>query len=74
MGRTNIELDDALVAEVMRRFGLPTKRAAVDFALRRLAGPPLTAEFLRGLEGIGWDGDLAEMRSSRVSDDGPGDG
>lgn len=73
MGRTNIELDDALVAEVMRRFDLPTKRAAVDFALRRLAGPPLTTEFLHGLKGIGWDGDLAEMRSTRVSGAGLGD-
>ncbi|MGH3048514.1 MAG: type II toxin-antitoxin system VapB family antitoxin, partial [Gaiellaceae bacterium] len=30
MGRTNIDLDDALVARVMRRYGLRTKRAAVD--------------------------------------------
>ncbi|MDQ1321256.1 MAG: hypothetical protein QG655_2499, partial [Actinomycetota bacterium] len=36
MSRTNIELDDALVAEVMRRYGVTTKREAVDLALRRL--------------------------------------
>ncbi len=36
MSRTNIDLDDELVARVMRRYGLRTKRAAVDLALRRL--------------------------------------
>lgn len=35
MSRTNIELDDDLVAEAMRRYGLPSKRAAVDLALPR---------------------------------------
>lgn len=64
MSRTNIELDDALVSEVMHRYGLRTKREAVDLALRRLVGLPLTKSFLVGLRGIGWGGDLAEMRSA----------
>lgn len=64
MGRTNIELDDDLVAEVMRRFGVSTKKAAVDLALRRLVGTPIDGEFLRGLDGIGWGGDLDAMRSA----------
>lgn len=38
MARTNIDIDEALIAEVMRRFHLRTKREAVDFALRRAAG------------------------------------
>jgi len=66
MGRTNIELDDELVSEAMRRFGLGTKREAVDLALRRLVGPRLSPEFLAGLEGIGWEGDLDEQRRSDV--------
>jgi Arc/MetJ family transcription regulator len=49
----------------VRRFGLTTKRAAVDLALRRLVGLPLTREFLLGLEGIGWQGDLNDLRSER---------
>ena len=65
MTRTNIEIDDRLVAEVMRRFGVSTKKEAVDLALRRLVGAPLTKEFLLGLEGIGWDGDLEELRGER---------
>jgi Arc/MetJ family transcription regulator len=64
MGRTNIELDDELVAVVMRRYGLRTKRQAVDLALRRLAGPELTSEFFEGLRGMGWEGDLDEMRTA----------
>jgi Arc/MetJ family transcription regulator len=63
MARTNIDIDEELAAEVMRRFGLTTKRAAVDLALRRLVGLPLTREFLLGLEGVGWEGDLDDLRS-----------
>jgi Arc/MetJ family transcription regulator len=65
MSRTNIDIDDELAAEVMRRFGVTTKKAAVDLALRRLVGAPLSREFLLGLEGVGWDGDLEELRSKR---------
>ena len=32
--RTNIELDDTLLAEAMKATGLPTKRATVEEALR----------------------------------------
>jgi len=69
MTRTNVDLDDELVSKVMDKYGLDTKKAAVDFALRRAVGPPLTKEFLRGLEGIGWEGDLDEMRDSRRVED-----
>lgn len=65
MSRTNIDIDDELAAEVMRRFGLTTKRAAVDLALQRLVGSPLSREFLLGLEGVGWEGDLDDLRSDR---------
>jgi Arc/MetJ family transcription regulator len=64
MSRTNIDLDDELVAEVMSRFALTTKRSAVDFALRRLLASQIDAAFIRSLEGIGWDGDLDAMRSA----------
>ncbi|MFK5634046.1 MULTISPECIES: type II toxin-antitoxin system VapB family antitoxin [unclassified Ornithinimicrobium] len=67
MSRTNIDIDDALVATVMRRFGLRTKKEAVDLALRRLAGPVPTREELLALEGSGWGGDLEELRSDPVA-------
>lgn len=62
MGRTNIDIDDELVAAVMRRFHLRSKRAAVDLALRRLAGPAMSRQDMLALKGVGWDGDLDEMR------------
>jgi Arc/MetJ family transcription regulator len=68
MARTNIDIDDHLVAEVMRRFGVSTKKEAVDLALRRLVGAPLTKEFLLGLEGVGWDGDLDALRREQPAE------
>ncbi|MFT4288535.1 type II toxin-antitoxin system VapB family antitoxin [Nocardioides sp.] len=52
MTRTNIDIDDELVAEAMRRFGLKTKREAVDLALRKLVKPRMTREELLALKGI----------------------
>lgn len=60
--RTNIEINEELVTAVMRRYDLKTKKDAVDLALRRTVGTPLTREFLDEVHGMGWDGDLAEMR------------
>lgn len=66
MGRTNIEIDDALIADAMRRYGLATKREAVDFALRRLVGPVMTRDEMVAMEGSGWEGDLDHLRSDSV--------
>ena len=67
MGRTNVVVDDELVGRVMRLYRLPTKRAAIDFALRRVAGESDPKKLLE-LEGIGWEGDLDEMRETRFPD------
>ena len=56
MARTNIDIDEGLVREVMRRYQVRTKREAVDLALRRLVGTPATRESLLALEGTGWAG------------------
>ena len=66
MGRTNIEIDDELIATAMRRFGLSTKREAVDFALRRLVGPVMSREEMLAMEGTGWTGDLDSLRNDPV--------
>jgi Arc/MetJ family transcription regulator len=49
---------------VMERYQLNTKREAVNFALRTLAGERLGLEKARSLRGSGWEGDLDEMRGS----------
>jgi Arc/MetJ family transcription regulator len=63
MGRTNIEIDDELVERVMRRYRLPSKRAAVDLALRRLAGEAMSRDEALAMEGSGWAGDLDTLRA-----------
>ena len=66
MARTNIDIDDDLIARAMRAFGLRTKREAVHLALERLlGGGPMSIEEQLGMEGVGWDGDLDAMRSNR---------
>lgn len=64
MTRTNIDIDDELVAEVIRKFDLSSKREAVDLALRKAVGSPITADFVWSLKGIGWEGDLDVMRGA----------
>lgn len=64
MSRTNIDIDDQLIKRAMRIHGLKTKREAVDFALRRLVGTPMTREEMLAMQGTGWDGDLDAMRSA----------
>ena len=65
MARKNVVIDETLVRRVMRLYRLPTKRAAIDFALRALVGDRKRRDML-DLEGAGWDGDLARIRTTRV--------
>ena len=67
MSRTNVNIDDEACAEVMRRYHLATKREAVNFALRSLAAEPFGVEEARRLRGSGWEGDLGELRTSRLT-------
>lgn len=62
MGRTNIDIDDELIARVMRLYSVRTKREAVDMALRRLDVTPMTREEMLAMRGTGWSGDLDEIR------------
>ena len=66
MARTNIDIDDVACRAVMNRYHLDSKREAVNLALRTLAAEPLDLDDARALRGSGWDGDLEQMRSSRV--------
>lgn len=59
--RTNIDIDDEVLNMVMDRYRLRTKTEAVDLALRRLAGEPMTRE------------EALAMRGARALDDPPAD-
>jgi Arc/MetJ family transcription regulator len=57
----SVDVEDALIERVMRRYGLPTKRAAIDLALRRLDVEPLNQEEALAMRGSGWGADLDEL-------------
>jgi Arc/MetJ family transcription regulator len=59
--RTNIEIDEDFVETIMNRSGVRTKTAAVDLALRHLAGQPMTRH------------EAMAMRGARAIDEPPGD-
>ena len=62
--RTNIVIDDSLMAEALKASGLSTKRDAVEQGLRLLVRLNKQQE-IRSLRGkLKWDGDLAEMRGA----------
>lgn len=63
--RTNIEIDDTLLAEAMAATGLPTKRATVEEALSRVVAQERRRRALADTAGIGWEGDLDAMRRGR---------
>jgi Arc/MetJ family transcription regulator len=65
VARTNIDIDEGLVRKVMERYGLRTKKEAVDKALRHLVGEPMTRAEVLAMQGVGWDGDLEAMRGGR---------
>jgi Arc/MetJ family transcription regulator len=66
--RTNIEIDDDLMDQAMRATGLPTKKATIEAALKELVDYQRRKAALKNLAGIGWEGDLDEMREERFGD------
>jgi Arc/MetJ family transcription regulator len=60
--RTNIVLDEELLAEAMRRTGIKTKRAVVEEALKTLVRLKRQEEILKLRGKLHWEGDLDEMR------------
>ncbi|KGD85758.1 type II toxin-antitoxin system VapB family antitoxin [Rhizobium sp. YS-1r] len=60
--RTNIEIDDALIAEAMELSGLPTKKAVVEKALQDFVSHHSRKKAWEELRGMGWEGDLDAMR------------
>ena len=61
--RTNIVIDDELMAEAMRKSGRATKKETVEEALRLLIAQRNQAESRRFRGKLSWEGDLAGMRS-----------
>lgn len=55
MTRTNIDIDDELVAKAMRMYRLDSKRSAVELALQRLVGETMSRDEVLAMQGTGFD-------------------
>jgi Arc/MetJ family transcription regulator len=64
--RTNIVIDDQLIAAAMKATGLPTKKAVVEAGLRLLVQVQAQSGVRRLRGKVDWQGDLDELRTSRV--------
>jgi Arc/MetJ family transcription regulator len=64
--RTNIVIDDDLIAQAMRSTGLPTKKAVVEAGLQLLIQVKGQAGVRRLRGKVKWRGDLAESRTGRA--------
>ncbi|MDB4584601.1 type II toxin-antitoxin system VapB family antitoxin [Draconibacterium sp.] len=63
--RTNIIIDDQLMADALKATGLNTKKEAVELGLKTLIRLK-KQEKIRKFKGkLSWDGDLSEMRKTR---------
>ena len=60
--RTNIEIDDKLLKEVMKGFGFRTKREAVEEGLHALKRRLAYQRLLELGGALRWEGDLEAMR------------
>lgn len=66
--RTNVEIDDALMAEAKEALGLKTKKAVIEEALRQLIQVKRQKGILDLFGAVTWEGDLDEMRKDRDTD------
>ena len=66
--RTNIEIDDRLMRQALRRCEARTKRAVVEEALRLLIQTRGQGS-IRSLRGrVNWEGDVNASRRDRVAE------
>jgi Arc/MetJ family transcription regulator len=65
MVRTNIILDEKLVAQGIKLTKLKTRRALVDYALRELIRRKQQRKIMALRGQVEWEGNLEEMRQGR---------
>jgi Arc/MetJ family transcription regulator len=63
--RTNIVIDDRLMASTLRATGLKTKREAVELGLRTLLRLQQQGEIRQFRGKLNWQGDLEAMRMEK---------
>jgi Arc/MetJ family transcription regulator len=65
MGRTNVVLDDKLVAKCQKAAGIKTRRALIQHALEELLRQKNQRKLLELKGKIHWEGDLDAWRTNR---------
>ena len=60
--RTNIEIDDSLMADVLKATGLKTKKDAVELGLRTLMRLKKQEKIKNYRGKLDWSGDLDQLR------------
>ena len=65
MKRTNIILDEKLVANCLKATGIKTQKALIDHALRELLRHENQTKLLELKGKINWNGNLDEWRKGR---------
>jgi Arc/MetJ family transcription regulator len=63
--RTNVDPDDGLVEKAVVATGQRIKEGAIEEAVPRLVRAYEQREAIEDLRGLGWEGDLDEMRAER---------
>jgi len=63
--RTNIIIDDKLMAEALKATGLKTKKEAVELGLKTLVTLHKQTAIKKLKGKLQWEGDLDEMRSDK---------
>ncbi len=66
MGRTNVVLDDDLVAKCQTATGIKTRRELIDYALRELLRYESQSKILELKGKVHWEGDLSILRRGRT--------
>ena len=65
MGRTNVVLDDKLVARCQKATGIKTRRALIDYALVELLRRERQKQILELKGAVQWEGELKAWRKGR---------
>ena len=66
MSRTNIDIDDEAVADVMRTYHFATKREAVNFALNKARRHPMTKDEALAMQGVGYPDDIDAIKDGNA--------
>lgn len=67
--RTNIDIDDDLLAEAMQLTGQKPKKGVVAEALARIVRSHRQHQAVMDMAGLGWDGEEKQLRQEWEFDD-----